>query len=521
MVPNDILLDDIKKDVRVSQHTCTSTNTVYTYPDDVTITNTINGVNAYFSDESRTTRIIYIHKFINCGRPYDDGGKKPTPLTDKDRKDYKVGTRSKLRMFAFKIYVEQLPNGVHDFIKRVKAVDKSKYQILAIIHDRDQKLDIHDLYVDSTLKPHVHIIVRCCNGKTVHVQTIMNMLGIVFRKGIDDSLIVRNKGIDTIHKTFAHAATYLTHDTEEAAKCKEHYELEEIISNLTIDEIKEVRDGYIKLAASTAKVDKQHMAELDNYAFNLGYELKDFDDWYNTLTFAERCTASMKVVRESYYRGCQKKFDEHIQILRKCIFVQGEPNQGKTYAAIQALSGNKILCIGGGGTGKFDRLKPSHNAIVIDDDVCPNLLNIADNYACQAYRRGANNPIWAGEWLVVTSNESFGKWLISCGFREDDRSHRDALRSRFFICHVGDDTKELYLDDVNLRGTIAEQKQRMRDFLQFKKAFNDTIKSYHANLNSDTFDAEAFVCSNIDNPFRQHEETRQERALKSLYDGSQ
>lgn len=520
MVPDDILLDDIKKDVRVTQHTHTSTNMVYTYPDDTTITDTINGVNAYFPDESRITRMIYIHKFLNCGRPYNDGGMTPAPLTDKDKKDYKIGLCSKVRRFALKIYVEQLPNGVHDFIKRVQNVDKSKYQVIAIIHDRDPKLDIHDLYADSTLKPHIHVIIRCCNDKTVWVYTMLNILGVVFRKGIDDSLIVRNKGIDVIQTTFARAATYLTHDTEDAAKCKEHYELEECISNLTISEIKEVRDGYTRLAASTTKVDKMHMAELDNYAFSLGYELKDFDDWYDTLTFAERCTASMKVVRESYYRGCQKKFDEHIQILRKCIFIQGEPNQGKTYAAIQALSGNKILSIGGGGTGKFDRLKPSHNAIVVDDDVCPNLLNVADNYACQLYRRCSNNPIWAGEWLIVTSNESFEQWLARCGFRWNDERHRNALRSRFFLCHV--DTfagnHELCLDGVDLRGTIEEQKQRMRDFLRFKKAFDEIIKNYHANLNSDTFDADAFLGSqnrNSVNPFA--DQTRLEQALKSLY----
>lgn len=157
--------------------------------------------------------------------------------------------------------------------------------MIAIIHDRDIKLDVHDLYAEARLKPHIHIIVRCTDSKKrVHVQTVMNMLGIVFRKGIDDALIVRNKGIDTIHKKFAIATTYLTHDTEDAAKHKEHYELDEYISNLSIEEIQTIRDGYTRLTTSTNKVDKQRMAELDEYAFNIGYELKDFDEWYNTLS---------------------------------------------------------------------------------------------------------------------------------------------------------------------------------------------------------------------------------------------
>ena len=212
---NDMFLDDIKKDVSVTTYTDTSTSAIHTYPDDAIITDIINCVNTAFPDTSRQQRMIYVHKIINCHRPCSDGGIVPNPLTDKDAQNYTIGFRSKLRQFAFKIYIEQLPNGIIDFIKRVQSVEKTTYQVIAIIHDRDIKLDVHDLYAEARLKPHIHIIVRCTDSKKrVHVQTVMNMLGIIFRKGIDDALIVRNKGIDTIHKKFAIATTYLTHDTE-------------------------------------------------------------------------------------------------------------------------------------------------------------------------------------------------------------------------------------------------------------------------------------------------------------------
>lgn len=516
---NDMFLDDIKKDVSVTTYTDTSTSAIHTYPDDAIITDIINCVNTAFPDTSRQQRMIYVHKIINCHRPYSDGGIVPNPLTDKDAQNYTIGFRSKLRQFAFKIYIEQLPNGIIDFIKRVQSVEKTTYQVIAIIHDRDIKLDVHDLYAEARLKPHIHIIVRCTDSKKrVHVQTVMNMLGIVFRKGIDDALIVRNKGIDTIHKKFAIATTYLTHDTEDAAKHKEHYELDEYISNLSIEEIQTIRDVYTRLTTSTNKVDKQRMAELDEYAFNIGYELKDFDEWYNTLSFAERCNASMKTVQESYMRGCQKKFDERVPILRKCIFIHGAPNTGKTYATERALAGRKTLHVGGGGTGKFDSLKPSHDAIIVDDDVCPNLLNMSDNYACKAYRRGRNNPIWAGEWLIVTSNLPFREWLFKCGFsyKEED-SHVKAMFSRFFVCKVvGDDSSaELYLLNPSTRGLVEEQKQRMRDFLQFQKVFNDTIQNYHAEKSRNDFDAFAFVTNHC--PFGDFPE-RQKKAFASLYD---
>lgn len=54
-----------------------------------------------------------------------------------------------------------MPNGIIDFIKRVQSVEKTTYQVIAIIHDRDIKLDVHDLYAEARLKPHIHIIVRC------------------------------------------------------------------------------------------------------------------------------------------------------------------------------------------------------------------------------------------------------------------------------------------------------------------------------------------------------------------------
>ncbi len=143
---------------------------------------------------------------------------------------------------------------------------------------------------------------------------------------------------------------------------------------------------------------------------------------------------------------------------------------------------------------------------------------MSDNYACKAYRRGRNNPIWAGEWLIVTSNLPFREWLFKCGFsyKEED-SHVKAMFSRFFVCKVvGDDSSaELYLLNQAHRGLVEEQKQRMRDFLQFQKVFNDTIQNYHAEKSRNDFDAFAFVTNHC--PFGDFPE-RQKKAFASLYD---
>ena len=48
---------------------------------------------------------------------------------------------------------------------------------------------------------------------------------------------------------------------------------------------------------------------------------------------------------------------------------------------------------------------------------CPNLMNMADDYKCQAYRRNSNNSYWTGAYLIVTSNLTFAEWLASCGIK--------------------------------------------------------------------------------------------------------
>lgn len=71
-------------------------------------------------------------------------------------------------------------------------------------------------------------------------------------------------------------------------------------------------------------------------------------------------------------------------MLRLCVFIYGEPNSGKTCASEKALSGKRYLTVKGSSTGKFDNLRVDHRSIIIADDVCPNLLNMTDNYIRRA-----------------------------------------------------------------------------------------------------------------------------------------
>lgn len=421
-----------------------------------------------------------------------------------------LGMDSKVNTLAIKCYAEQLPEdpvnypgmtGEEILYLNIRATDPKLAQVIAIKHDRDIVTD--GIWLSSVVKPHYHILVRLTDdNKRMRVKRILEGLHIVFRPGIDDNLIM-NHGLETIGK-FAGYCLYLTHETDEAiADAKELYDMSELISNLSIDEIKQVREGYIRVSEKR-KITNEELIALDKEAFQMGYELKNFDDWYGGQPFNVRSHAKMKTIKESYMRGAEKRLDEDDTVLRLSVYIQGAGNLGKTYTSIKALKENgidNVYTVGGGNTGKFDKLRCDHSAIVIDDDVCPNLLNMSDNKMCHAYRRGSNNPIWTGSHFIVTYNEDFEQYAKDCGVKVwetyDDNGIENirhtkaywALLSRFFVCTIVTDSNgvsRLKCVKVSQRGAEEEQKERLEMFIKFRDKFNELIKDYQPkNINVD------------------------------------
>ena len=132
---------------------------------------------------------------------------------------------------------------------------------------------------------------------------------------------------------------------------------------------------------------------------------------------------------------------------------------------------------------------------------------MSDNYICYAYRRNNNNSVWAGTYLIVTSNLSFLEWLEQChfkvynllnsGFNHKSWSindawpfltdHAKAMVSRFYICRLVsqlDGTNKLVCDSVSTRGSVDDQIIRRDMFIQFQRKFNRTIFTYTPQSNS-------------------------------------
>ena len=388
--------------------------------------------------------------------------------------------RSKINMFAIKCYDEQLINGWDYTCSKIRDYDKG-YIVEAICHDKDSYAENGCFWKSALEKRHYHILFKAKDSKErKYVQTIMNELGILFRPQLDDELW-KNHGVETVGN-FSGYSLYLTHDTEEAIKDgKEQYPIEDVVSNHTVEELKDIRDGYIRYIGDRKKVTSKEMAEIDKLAFNLGYELKDFSAWYDGLEFSIRSNTKMKTVKESYQRGVDKRISENKTVLRLCVFIKGKPNTGKTFASLQALKGKRIHTVEGGGSGKFDNLRPDHEAIVISDDVCPNLLNMADNYICKVYKRQSNNPAWSGNYFIVTSNLDFEEWLEECGIK--NKAHIEALKTRFYICEITNHHGENRLDLISTtsRGTPKEIDEKTNMFMEFQKKYNLSLSSYSPN----------------------------------------
>lgn len=397
----------------------------------------------------------------------------------KKEEENKLHIGSQVRTLSLKFYDEQLPDGEECFIERIVAIDKKMYQVLAIKHNRDLVKNDNDPFEISALKPHWHVYLRIMSKTNKpQVKKLLELLGVVYRPKLDEALW-NNKGVQTC-RDFTTCVVYGLHKTPQAeADGKTEYDITEYVSNLTIEEIEQVMQGYKRLEDETTRPNNKTLAELAETAEHLGYELKDFDEWWHDLTFVLQSHSKMKYIKERYNYGVKKRIEEDNKVLRLCIFIQGEKDTGKTHAAIEALKEKRKIIVGGGGTGKYDKIKPTTEAIIIDDDTAPNLLNMTDNYMCEAYRRNSNNPHWCGQYFIITSNKNFEQYMDDCKISE---RHYGPLMSRFYICEVcncvNTNTNHLYCTSPSKRGTPEDQLARKEMFIKFRDAFNESIKEY-------------------------------------------
>lgn len=419
-------------------------------------------------------------------------------MSDEELKDYHKNLLKdhqyhlSLKNYGKTTFAQTENNEFGFLFDRFKEVVKSfddEFQVIGIIHDKDEVADPEDYFKLSSVKSHCHLIIRKKDRtKTFRVNTILKALGIHYRRYIDNELWCYS--VDTC-KSWESSVAYLTHETYQAmADGKYIYEREEIFSNCDASLIDRFREGYNGSSKNT-KVSPEELEACDMRFYNGGYDLKDYNSLYNSLNFSLRSHCKIRTIKESYYRGIEERLEiDPPEVKRVCLFVQGPPNTGKTHSLTLALKqlGLKTYSVSGGGTGKFDKLSITHQAIIIDDTVCPNLLNMTDDRITQAYRRNSNNPYWTGEVFVVTSNKSFLDWCADSGLRPYEvgtnypNEHGVAMKTRFLeykVNKTGKTNQIQFTGDLkDLRGEPKVKQQKLDVANKIISLANKTMAEY-------------------------------------------
>lgn len=357
-------------------------------------------------------------------------------------------------------------------------IEQTGLKIVAKVHDKDFKTD--DPFAPTEDKNHAHIVVKTANGKPTKVRTILNILGIYFRPDKDKKLW-EGGAVETC-QNYQSSVLYLIHATDKAIKDgKYFYDPKTLITNMCEKELQEILK-QANHAQRSKSVDT--FRELEFQAYNWGYYLRDWEEFLSSLDYTIRKkTVDMNLIETAYYKGANVRLELHEEVNKKCIFIQGAANTGKSYAVKKALKqlGKKTMVVDGGGTGLMDDLLLSHQAIIVNDYKLPNLINMSDNIMSRVYRRNANNPIFTGDFLIITANKSLQEYAQELGYKDENVR---AIRSRFYECIVQPCPVNA---SVNWVKPVTKSTRGTKDFLlkkhqeveEFLSIVNDIMMDYY------------------------------------------
>lgn len=343
----------------------------------------------------------------------------------------------------------------------------------------------------SAEKPHGHLLLfsyrtdKAGHFKRVRLGTIIDWLksaGLVFRDGLDDSLLTDFQYTDRKKHGISNIITYHKHETLQARDCdgKEQYSNDECITSLTASELQEYLDEYkrvfeLKQDAPPTKL-REQKEHLYKQAFDLGYSLGNFPKFWGDIARDYGANLTYNKLLEGYNSGVEKFCtDNYDKTFPVCpIFIQSAPNQFKSRTCALALSrlvGADNVFYPSNNSGAFDELAPHHQALVFDDfNHRIDILNVCDTgtYSKRVYRRGSHNPHILCKYVIFTHNSPLNEY-ISEYYSElcTNQLAFNAVKSRFFQIHITPDGRVLsnakYLRGC---GTYKEDVEKLfADFL--------------------------------------------------------
>lgn len=384
-------------------------------------------------------------------------------------------------------WIDQL---TREFIKQIKNFKYLDFQIAGILHDSDKVKAADDPFKISIEKAHWHLIIRRLSKKRFRVNRIIQLLGLHYikDKNFDDSAMWNNGGAEII-RDFASYFLYLTHETNQAITDGKHkYDRSEVISNFG----DETRNALWQAGLRNQKKSKIDWDEINDIAYNMGLNLKDFDPWVKAnLTVTDQANKNFRVVSKSYQQGLSEGVAKIGHITRCSILIHGEGNLGKSYTSLESLKALHLnVYRASKGSGKYDNLSTATDAMIFDDVAVSDARNVFDNMAVTLHRRNSNDRAWLGSYAVVTTNddaETFCRKMAGVSSTEELLDVNDpytkskidaidAIKQRLYICTIKNN--KLIVESATTRGSKTDQAEHDKLFKKFAEKFTAILKNY-------------------------------------------
>lgn len=305
----------------------------------------------------------------------------------------KLNLKSVTATLAIKCYEEQLVNGETGLIDSISLIPTGIFQVLAIKHNKSSK-------------EHWHIIIRAIDReKKFQVLSMLKKLSVEFDE--DDANIINHRALETVGE-FSSYATYLLHRTVEAQRDgKELYDINEMISNLSTDEVQQIISGY------TVKKKALRAGDLNacmDRAREAGYGLQDFYEFIDSLNITGLKDNDEKHLRNSYMAGVRRLKEENPYIPRMKVLLSYDSKLEKiVLQALKKVYEDKKLLIMNKKISYF--INPNTQNIAIDFKIVSQLRDaefLWSDGISEVMSKIANG-IWTGKNLIVLDGHDTGK----------------------------------------------------------------------------------------------------------------
>lgn len=383
--------------------------------------------------------------------------------------------------------------------EKIKKVDRERWSVYAVYHNRDTKRSPDDLYEIATKKGHWHLYIWR-NGEDsgrrsrprFRIGSVLKYFGIYFEGKVDQKLW-DNRGAELIRADVCASIAYALHETRQAiADGKAPYKISEIVTNQPRESIEAYLQKYRKISAKKKNIDWEML-----YAscYKLGLECGDVSRYLeSTLSVSNLATREATLCRKKYEEGLAIGVGRIPSITRCSILIHGAGDLGKSYTTRKTLRDLvPEVYIASKGSGKYDGLRPTAGAMIFDDIFPSDARNVFDNSAVILHRRNSGDRPWLGTYAVATTNSIPLSWFASSvgthkyvetqsdfdDLYKSEKQAVSALRSRMYVCTIVPYASKgqfvLKLERKQTRGTAQAQAEHDEMFEKFKKTFDEYL----------------------------------------------